>query len=106
MWRCWQTNSNRSPQGQYGCPLCDAKVAPLCKSGGAVLLENGSGGEIAFGVEMVGDGGVDGGELLQTSHAPEPEHRPLPSSERQVRIFGPIVEPAAGLLPVLDKEIL
>src|SRR6056297_3923622 len=77
MWRCWQTNSNRSPQGQYGCPLCDAKVAPLCKSGGAVLLENGSGGEIAFGVKMVGDGGVDGGELLQTSHAPELEHRPL-----------------------------
>src|SRR6056297_9733 len=55
---------------------------------------------------MVGDGGVDGGELLQTSHAPEAEHRPLPSSERQVRVFGPIVEPAAGLLPVLDKEIL
>lgn len=73
-----QTDWNRSPQGQYGRLLCEAKVAPVYKSGGAVLLENGSGREIVFGVAVVGDGGVDGGEVLQTSHAPEPEHRPLP----------------------------
>lgn len=103
--RC-QTDSNRSRQGQQGCPLCHAKAAPLCKSGGAVLLENGSGGETAFGVEMVGDGGVDGRKLLQTSHAPEPLHRSLPSSERQVGILGPVVEPPTRFLPVRRADLL
>ena len=63
-------------------------------------LKFGSGVEAALLVEVVVDGGVDGGELLQTSHPPEAQHRPLPSSEWQVRILRPVVEPAAGLLPV------
>ncbi len=57
---CCQTDSNRSRQGQYDCPLCRAETAPLCQSGGAVRLEDGSTGEAALAVEVVGDGGVDG----------------------------------------------
>lgn len=79
--RCCQTGSNQSPQGQDSCPLCRAETAPLGESGCAVGLEDGSAGETAFLVEMVRDGGVDGGELLKTSHPPKTEHRPLPSSE-------------------------
>jgi hypothetical protein len=37
--RCWQTNSNQSQLGQYRCPLCRAKAAPLGESGGPVGLE-------------------------------------------------------------------
>ena len=48
---------------------------------------------------------MDGGVLLQSAHAPKPEHRPLPSSERQVRILHAIVQPASGLLPVGFTEI-
>lgn len=33
---CCQTNSNQSPQGQDGCPLCRAETAPLGESSGAV----------------------------------------------------------------------
>jgi len=39
-------------------------------------------------VEMVEDGGVDGGESLQTSHAPKAGHGALSSSKRQVRMIG------------------
>jgi hypothetical protein len=35
-------------------------------------------------VEEVIDGGMDGGELLQTSHLPEAKHRALSSSEGQM----------------------
>ena len=50
--RC-QTDSNRSQQGQLHCPLDGAEAAPLGESGGAVLLEDGSGGEAAFLVEVI-----------------------------------------------------
>tara|TARA_Y100000766_G_C18836300_1_gene570604 strand:- start:38 stop:265 length:228 start_codon:yes stop_codon:yes gene_type:complete len=40
--------------------------------------------EGAVMVEVVVDGRVGGGELLEASHLPEPRHRPLPSSKRQV----------------------
>jgi len=36
---CCQTNANWSLQGQRGCPLCRAEIAPLSESGGAVELE-------------------------------------------------------------------
>jgi hypothetical protein len=36
---------------------------------------------------------VDGCEFLQCLHLPESEHRPLSSSERQVAIFDPVVQP-------------
>ena len=40
--------------------------------------------EVAFEVEVIVDVGVDGGALLQALHLPEPQHRPLSSSEREV----------------------
>ena len=82
--RCWQTNSNQSLVCQGYCPLCLAKTAPLSESSGAVGFEMISLGETALLVEVVEDGRVDGGKLLKTSHAPEPKHRPLPSSEGEV----------------------
>src|SRR6056297_3130093 len=48
---------------------------------------------------------MDGGKFLQTSHPTEPKHRPLPSSERQVRILGPVVYPAARLLSALGTNL-
>jgi hypothetical protein len=54
---------------------------------------------------VVGDGGVGGGELPQTSHPPEPKHRPLPSSERKVRVLRPVVQPPAGFLPVRCTDL-
>ena len=53
---------------------------------------------MAFLVEVVGDVGVDRGKFLQGLHLPEPEHRPLPSSERQVAVLHPVVGPAADHL--------
>ena len=52
---------------------------------------------MTFLIEMVVDRGVDGDEFLQTSHAPEAEHRTLPSSKRQVGILGPVVQPTTKL---------
>jgi hypothetical protein len=48
--------------------------------------------------------GVNGGEFLQTSHAPKPEHRSFSSSKRQVRVLDPIVEPPSRRLKVLGSE--
>lgn len=42
--------------------------------------------------------GESGGEFLQTSHLPEAQHRPLPSSERQVRILNTVIPPAPRFL--------
>jgi len=81
---CWQTNSNSSPLGQWHCPLCREKIAPLGESSGTVPFENIATGEAAFLVEVVRDGGVDGGDLLKTSHPPEAEHRALPPSKWEV----------------------
>jgi len=46
------------------CPLFSERTAPLGESGVPVGLEERSAGEAAFLIEMVGDGSVDGGELL------------------------------------------
>src|SRR6056297_2223506 len=101
-----QTNANLSRLGQGRCPLRRAEFAPLGEGGGAVLLEELSRGEAAIVVEMVRDGGMDGGEHLKTSYPPEPEHRPLPSSERQMRILCPVVQPATRLLPICHTKVL
>jgi hypothetical protein len=55
---------------------------------------------------MVEDRWVNRGEFLQTAHSPETEHRPLPSSKRQVRILRTIVPPTTGFLPVADAKFL
>ena len=61
---------------------------------------------MALLVEMVVDGGMNGGEFLQTSHAAEPLHGPFSSSKRQVRILRPIVQPAARFLLVGVADVL
>ena len=47
---------------------------------------------------MIVDRGVDRGEFLQGHNFPELRHRPLSSSKRLVRDFGPIVEPTPTFL--------
>ncbi len=47
---------------------------------------------------MVVDGGMDGGELLQTSHVLDTFHGAFSSSECQARILGAVVEPPARSL--------
>ena len=81
-------------------------MTPLGQSDGAVELEIVSVVERALLVEMVADGGMNGGELLQTSHATEPLHCSLSSSEREMRILRPIVEPAASFVAVGIADIL
>lgn len=61
-----------------------AELAPLGESGGAVLLEIAAGVEMAFLVEVVMDGRVDGCEFLQTFHLPETKHGSFSSPERLV----------------------
>ena len=57
-------------------------------------------------IEVIVDGGVNSGECLQTSHAPEAEHGPFSSSKRQVRILCSIVQPTTGFLPVYCANLL
>ena len=82
------------------------KATPFSESGGAVQLEILSVVEGALQVEMVVDRGVNRGEFLQRSHAPEPHYGPLSSSERQVRVLGPVVEPAPRLTVIPAAEVL
>jgi hypothetical protein len=77
-----QMDENRSLQGQDGCPLCRAELTPLSESGGAAQFEICLGSEAALHVKEVVDRGMDGEKFLQTSHAPEPQHRLFPSSKR------------------------
>ncbi|CUH41240.1 hypothetical protein RUM4293_00108 [Ruegeria atlantica] len=96
--RCCQTNSNQSQFAAETVNLSGTKLTPLAKSGGACQLEGVPAGERSFLVEVVVDRGMDGGEFLQTSHAPETLHRALTSSKRQVRVLDSVVEPPARLL--------
>lgn len=70
--------------------LCLAKAAvllsckkstPLDQSSGAALLKMSAVYVATILIEVVKDGSVNGGKFLQTSHLPEPLHRPLLSSE-------------------------
>ena len=49
---------------------------------------------------------MDGGEFLQGLYVPELGHCRFPSSERLVRVLGPVVEPAPGLLATLIADHL
>ena len=82
---------------RYPYPSCRSgseKAAPLSESGAACLLEGVAVLDVAIRWKVVVDRGMDGGKLLQRSHAPKSQHRPLSSSKRQVRILCPVVEPA------------
>ena len=102
---CCQTNSNQSQHAAKCRNLCQTELAPLCESG-TVELEIVSAVERALLVEMVADGGMNGDEFLQTSHATEPLHGAFSSSKRQVRILRPIVQPVARFLLVGIADIL
>lgn len=53
----------------------------------------GKGGATGTGRdEEIADGGEDGDEPLQASRRSKALHRPLASSQRQVRVLGPVVE--------------
>lgn len=55
-------------------------------------------------MDVVVDSGVDGGLLLETSHPPEPQHRPFASSEWRVRILGPDFPPDRDVAVVEDGQ--
>lgn len=59
-----QTNSNQSQYVSIFRNLCRAKLAPLGESSGSVSLEIVSAVERRLLVEMVADGGMNGGEFL------------------------------------------
>ena len=75
--------------------LAGAMQPPLGKGGGKVLPGYLSAVEMAFPVEVNMSRAVDGGAFLQTSHLPEALHGPLPSSQWQVTVLCPVVDPAA-----------
>ncbi len=60
----------------------------------------GSIDEVAFGIEMIVDVGVDGSELLQRLHSSKSEHRSFSSSEGEVAVFGPVVGVPTNLMLV------
>lgn len=55
---------------------------PFEVGGGAEVFESCSAFDASLVIEMVVDGGMDEGELLQTLHLPEPEHGTFPPSKR------------------------
>ncbi len=73
-------------------------MTPLGQVVGSVLLENVAAVEMALVVEVVVGRGMDGGGFLHGLYVPEFDHRPFSSSDRLVRVFGPVVEPSSGLL--------
>lgn len=71
---------------------------PLGQGGGTALLEDGAAIEMTILIEMVMDRGVNKSKLLKGFPVPELRHRPLPSSERLMRVFGSVVEPLTTFL--------
>ena len=80
--RWCQTTANLSQFPSNGNLSRRKQAAPVSESGGAVQLVIQSAVESALPAEMVMDRGVNGGEFLQGSQAPETERRTLPPSER------------------------
>ena len=99
-----QTNANSSQCSQAGQLSGRVELPPLGESGGSAGLEVLASGEAAVLVEVVGDGGVDGGEELKRLHPPEAEHRPLSSPERRVRVLDPVVRVPCRMLTLTRTE--
>jgi hypothetical protein len=57
-------------------------LTTLGESVGSVQFETVPAADVALVAEQAVNGGMDGGEFLETSHTPEPKHRPLYSSQR------------------------
>lgn len=60
---------------------------------------------MAFLAKMVLDVCVNRGEFLQRFHLSESQHGALSSSEWQVAVLGPVIEPAAHLAAVEIAEL-
>ena len=74
------------------------EAAPLGQGDRAEELVGWSIDEVAFGIEVVLNVGVDGGEFLQRLHSSKSEHRPFSSSEGEVAVLGSIVGVPTNLL--------
>jgi hypothetical protein len=85
-------------------PSGHAKWTPFVERGGAVQFEIISAVEMALQIEVVVDGGVEGGEFLQASNPPETEHGTLPSSEWKMGVFRSVVSPPTGPLKIGAAE--
>jgi hypothetical protein len=72
--------------------LGSKETAPLGESGGTVQLEIRSAVKGALLIEMIVHRGTTGDKFLQTPHAPEAEHSPLPSSKGLVRVFSAVAK--------------
>jgi hypothetical protein len=81
-------------------------LTPFSERGRAVLFEVIAAVEVAILVEVIVDGGMDGGEFLPGLYISELRHRCFSSPERLVGILGPIVEPlATGLRRSMTDHI-
>jgi glycine/D-amino acid oxidase-like deaminating enzyme len=69
-----------------------------------VLLAPVSIVDVAFEIKVIVDGGMDGGELLLTSHSAESEHRPLTPAKRQVTVLSPVGEPPPDILTIFVSD--
>jgi hypothetical protein len=76
-----QTNANQFQFAPMRRISGRTELTPLVQSGGAVDLKIAPAVEVAFLVEVIVDGGVNGCEFLQTSHAPEAKHCAFTPSE-------------------------
>ena len=74
------------------------EAAPLGQGSRAEQLLGRSIDEVAIGIEVVLDVGVDGGELRQRLHSAKSEHRPISSSEGEMAVLGPVVRMPTDLL--------
>ena len=72
------------------------QLTPLGQGGDPGPFENFAAVEMAFVVELVVDRGMDGSKFLQGLYVPEIGHCRFPSSERLVRVLGPVVEPTTA----------
>ena len=81
--RWCQTKTDRSRKTRVE-PSSGCELAPFGQGGGSVFLEIFAAIKVAFEVKVIVDGRLDGGELLQTSHRPEPHHDLLSSPEREM----------------------
>src|SRR5580704_11398636 len=67
------------------------------RHGVEAMKMGGKGGATGTGRdEEIADGGEDSDEPLQASRRSKPLHRPFASSQRQLRVLGPVVEPCAS----------
>jgi len=63
-------------------PNSGGELTPFGQGCGSVFLEFFAAVKVAFEVEVIVDGRLDGGKLLKTLHRPEPRHYFLSPPQR------------------------